>query len=197
MVLSKSSIGQCDYSTIDQSILDGSIGDLFDNFRCFFYHNHSILCRTIPIHGIDFRFIIGRKSTEYLQKFVNWLELTGSNKKRFSESLWKCIFYTSTWSYCLYLIKYRYDYFDQPYLIWDGKLNLEIRSSFFVYSSLDWSVNLIIPLDIKFIYIIECGFYFHSIYATLYMDHRRKDFYIMIVHHVLTIMLIFFSYGMR
>jgi ceramide synthetase len=56
---------------------------------------------------------------------------------------------------------------------------------------------MIIPFDIKLIYIVECGFYIHSTYATLFMDARRKDFYVMIAHHVLTLMLISISYALR
>ncbi len=56
---------------------------------------------------------------------------------------------------------------------------------------------MIIPFDIKLIYMIECGFYIHAIYATFFMDHKRKDFYIMIIHHVTTIILIVLSYGIR
>ena len=51
--------------------------------------------------------------------------------------------------------------------------------------------------DIKLLYFIECGFYLHSIYATLYMDTVRKDFMVMIIHHVLTMTLITFSYATR
>ena len=54
-----------------------------------------------------------------------------------------------------------------------------------------------IPDDIKWIYLIECGFYFHSIYATLFMDTKRKDFVVMLVHHVLTLVLLIFSYVTR
>ena len=56
---------------------------------------------------------------------------------------------------------------------------------------------MIVPFNIKLIYIIECGFYFHAIYATLFMDHKRKDFYIMIIHHIVTIALIVLSYAIR
>ena len=55
------------------------------------------------------------------QPLVNWLELTTLNKNKFPESAWKCLFYTCTWSFNVYLLSYRYDYFKEPYLIWDGK----------------------------------------------------------------------------
>jgi ceramide synthetase len=124
--------------------------------------------------------------------------LSKLNQKRYSESLWKGLFYTFTWFYCLYLLKYRYNYFDEPYFIWDGKLNLHLKKKKFIFvCNLDWSSGMIIPFDIKLIYIIECGFYIHSIYATCYMDHKRKDFFIMIIHHIVTITLIAVSYAIR
>jgi len=51
---------------------------------------------------------------------VNWLNLKSIDKKKFPESAWKCFFYTCTWSYCNYLLHYRYNYFREPHLIWDG-----------------------------------------------------------------------------
>ena len=54
-----------------------------------------------------------------------------------------------------------------------------------------------VPSDIKWLYFVECGFYLHSIYATLYMDEKRKDFLVMLIHHVLTMTLIIVSYATR
>ena len=54
-----------------------------------------------------------------------------------------------------------------------------------------------VPFDIKLMYFVQCGFYLHSIYGTLYMDYKRKDFYVMLLHHVLTMTLIFVSYATR
>ena len=62
---------------------------------------------------------------------------------------------------------------------------------------IDWSPGMNVPLDIQIMYFIQCGFYLHSIYGTLYMDYKRKDFYAMLIHHVLTITLIGASYGIR
>ena len=62
---------------------------------------------------------------------------------------------------------------------------------------LDWSSDMSVPFDIKLMYFVQCGFYLHSIYGTLYMDYKRKDFYAMLIHHVLTMTLIFVSYATR
>ena len=67
----------------------------------------------------------------------------------------------------------------------------------FIHKHVDWSPSMIVPMDIKLLYFIECGFYIHSIYATIYMDSIRKDFYVMLLHHILTVALIFISYATR
>jgi len=54
-----------------------------------------------------------------------------------------------------------------------------------------------IPQDIYTLYVVEAGFYFHSIYATLFMDQWRRDSHLMILHHILTNALIFFSFAVR
>lgn len=54
-----------------------------------------------------------------------------------------------------------------------------------------------IPNDIYILYAVQTGFYFHSIYATFVMDKWRKDSIVMILHHVLTICLLVFSFAVR
>jgi ceramide synthetase len=54
-----------------------------------------------------------------------------------------------------------------------------------------------VPMDIKILYFVETGFYLHSIYATIYMDEKRKDFVIMLMHHIATIALLALSYGFK
>lgn len=54
-----------------------------------------------------------------------------------------------------------------------------------------------VPLDIAIAYLIQGSFYGHSIYATVYMDAWRKDSAVMVVHHIITLALISFSYAFR
>ena len=44
---------------------------------------------------------------------------------------------------------------------------------------------------------LELGFYLHSIYATVYLETRRKDFTVMLSHHFVTVGLLFFAYIIR
>ena len=98
------------------------------------------------------------------------------------ESAWKFLAYGILWLYCSYLIVFsgRYDYFTKAYAIWD-----------------DWELNMTIPDDIRYLYFVECGFYLHSVYATIYMDTKRKDTNVMLLHHFLTMVLITVSYATR
>ena len=63
--------------------------------------------------------------------------------------------------------------------------------------NLGWYKGMPIPQDIYTLYVVEAGFYFHSIYATLFMDQWRRDSHLMIMHHILTNALIFFSFAVR
>ena len=60
-----------------------------------------------------------------------------------------------------------------------------------------WSVGEEVPSDIYCLYCIHAGFYIHSIYATFYMDPWRHDSIAMIIHHVLTVFLLCFSFAVR
>lgn len=61
----------------------------------------------------------------------------------------------------------------------------------------DWKSGMSVPTDIAIAYLIQGSFYGHSIYATIYMDAWRKDSAVMVVHHIITLALICFSYAFR
>lgn len=62
---------------------------------------------------------------------------------------------------------------------------------------LGWRSGMEVPLDISIAYLIQGSFYAHSIYSTMYMDMWRKDSLVMVVHHIITLALITFSYAFR
>ena len=51
-----------------------------------------------------------------------------------------------------------------------------------------------IPLDILSLYWIQFSYYLSGVYFELYMDRRRKDSTLMLLHHVVTLALMYFSY---
>lgn len=120
----------------------------------------------------------------YLCKpIINYMKLDDkSSRAKFPESAWKFLIYGILWGYCCYLLIFsgKYDFFSKPWLIWE-----------------DWQLGMQVPFDIRLLYLVECGFYLHSIYATICMDTWRKDSIVMLIHHVLTMTLILVSYATR
>ncbi|KAI4318615.1 hypothetical protein MLD38_032294 [Melastoma candidum] len=130
----------------------------------------------------------------FLDKFVFRriaLWLLGSKAKRgkvnddiqakvlkFSESMWKFTYY-GTVEACVLAAGYHEPWF------WDVKEYLR-----------GWP-NQELKLSIKLIYMCQCGFYVYSIVALLVWETRRKDFSVMMSHHVITVFLIGYSYLTR
>lgn len=60
-----------------------------------------------------------------------------------------------------------------------------------------WTIGMPVPADIYYLYCIQTSFYIHSIYGTFFMDMWRKDSVAMLIHHVLTVFLLCFSFAVR
>lgn len=60
-----------------------------------------------------------------------------------------------------------------------------------------WYKGMPVAQDIYVVYVVQAGFYLHSIYATVFMDQWRRDFILMILHHILTFALLTFSFAIR
>ncbi|XP_057965189.1 ceramide synthase LOH2 isoform X2 [Malania oleifera] len=92
-----------------------------------------------------------------------------------SESLWKLTYY-ATVEACILTIAYNEPWFRYRKEYFRGWPNQEFR----------------IPL--KLFYMCQCGFYMYSIAALLTWETRRKDFSVMMSHHIVTVILIGQSY---
>ncbi|XP_060641072.2 ceramide synthase 1 [Anolis sagrei] len=116
-----------------------------------------------------------------LRPFAEWCQLPPKDAAKMPESAWKLAFYTLSWSYSTYLLFFAgYPFFhDPPSAFVDSELGTEV------------------PTDIAIAYLLQCSFYVHSLYSTLYMDVWRKDSVVMLVHHVVTLLLLAFSYIFR
>ncbi|XP_069042318.1 ceramide synthase 1 [Lepisosteus oculatus] len=115
------------------------------------------------------------------EPFGQWCHLQPRDAAKMPESSWKLLFYSLSWSYSSYLLFCtRYTFFQDP------------PSAFY-----DWKRGMSVPTDIAVAYLIQGSFYGHSIYATVYMDTWRKDSVVMVVHHLITLALIAFSYAFR
>ncbi|KAJ8277355.1 hypothetical protein GJAV_G00074290 [Gymnothorax javanicus] len=126
--------------------------------------------------------VLRRGLTTYIFKpLARWFSLQPKDTAKMPESAWKLLFYTMSWSYSTYLLFFtQYSFFYDP------------PSVFY-----DWKSGMSVPTDIAIAYLIQGSFYGHSIYATIYMDAWRKDSAVMVVHHIITLALITFSYAFR
>ncbi|GAV80735.1 TRAM_LAG1_CLN8 domain-containing protein [Cephalotus follicularis] len=95
-----------------------------------------------------------------------------------SESMWKLTYY-ATVEICVLEITYYEPWFNDTEAYFRGWPNQELK------------------LPLKLLYMCQCGFYLYSIYALLTWETRRKDFSVMMSHHVITILLIGYSYITR
>lgn len=125
---------------------------------------------------------VRRGLTESLfEPLAQWWKLMPKDAAKMPESAWKLVFYTMSWSYSSYLLFFSsYSFFHDPPSVFHN-----------------WKSGMSVPIDIAIAYLIQGSFYGHSIYATVYMDAWRKDSAVMVVHHIITLALICFSYAFR
>ncbi|XP_014679694.1 PREDICTED: ceramide synthase 1-like [Priapulus caudatus] len=147
-------------------------------------HAHYGNCDVVVIVLLSIMWTILRvvATRQLFEPLARKLNVQEKNCGKFPESAWKFIFYSFTWSYNLYIVVCcgRYTFFHDPLSGWHG-----------------WAEGMYIPSDIFWLYMIQCSFYLHSVYGTLFMDAWRKDSVIMLFHHFLTLALIWFSYAAR
>ncbi|KAK1805885.1 hypothetical protein P4O66_012928 [Electrophorus voltai] len=120
-------------------------------------------------------------TTHAFEPFARWCHLHPRDAAKMPESAWKLVFYTMAWSYSTYLLFFTsYTFFQSPSSVFHN-----------------WKSGMSVPTDIAIAYLIQASFYGHSIYATVHMDAWRKDSKVMLVHHIITLALIIFSYAFR
>lgn len=102
-------------------------------------------------------------------------EATQAKIIKCSESLWKLAYY-ATVEACILRIAYHEPWSRDPKEYFKGWPNQELK----------------VPL--KLFYMCQCGFYLYSIGALVTWETRRKDFAVMMSHHVITVVLIGYSY---
>lgn len=102
---------------------------------------------------------------------------TPSPMKKFEDSCWHFIFYSTAFLYGLYVL------WDKPWF-WSTK-----------ECWLTWPYSHV-SNDVFWYYTFEMAFYWCLI-LTLMKDHRRKDFAEFVIHHIATIVLLYFSWFMN
>ncbi|XVF01258.1 hypothetical protein REPUB_Repub04eG0072500 [Reevesia pubescens] len=105
-------------------------------------------------------------------------EATKAKIVKCSESMWKLAYY-ATVETCVLKITYYEPWFRDTKGYFRGWPDQELK----------------LPLSLY--YMCQCGFYIYSIAALLTWETRRKDFAVMMSHHVITVILIGYSYVTR
>ncbi|KAA0031295.1 LAG1 longevity assurance-like protein 2 [Cucumis melo var. makuwa] len=140
------------------------------------------LCAAVWINSNNkINWIINRFAIWLLSKGAAPLKLdeaTQSKVVKCSESMWKLAYY-GTVEICILKIAYNEPWFRDSNQYFKGWPNQELQ------------------LPLKLLYMCQCGFYLYSIAALLIWETRRKDFSVMMSHHVITVILIGYSYITR
>jgi len=107
----------------------------------------------------------------------------GVDKQKFRdkliENMWYCVYYPIMMGFAWYILQ------GESFFPWNAA---GFWTGFPNYS--DWATR---PLQ-YFYYLFQLGFYVQGMYALLAFETKRKDFIELCVHHLVTIMLILFSY---
>nr|XP_022309189.1 ceramide synthase 5-like isoform X1 [Crassostrea virginica] len=120
------------------------------------------------------------KKTEMTERQVHrWLRRRSkqdspSTMQKFTECSYHFMFYCAMFIYGLFIL-------------WDKSWFWETKNCW-----IGWPKQDVSP-GIYWYYVIELGFYW-SLTFTLMVDHRRKDFKEMVVHHLVTMALMYFSW---
>lgn len=64
-------------------------------------------------------------------------------------------------------------------------------------SLVDWHPGITVEGAQYWLYMVQMGLYLHCAYATLYLETIRRDFFVLMLHHILTLALLFFSFIVR
>eukprot|EP00117_Sycon_ciliatum_P000183 scpid78776/ scgid6355/ Ceramide synthase 1; LAG1 longevity assurance homolog 1; Longevity assurance gene 1 protein homolog 1; Protein UOG-1 len=113
--------------------------------------------------------------------FASWLQLRKLDCQKFPESMFKVAYYTIAFSLGAYILfGMGDDYFGNQAYPFQG-----------------WYANMPINNVVYGLYIMQLGFYVHAVYGVLVLDARRKDTFIMVIHHIITLLLIGFSFAVR
>ena len=125
------------------------------------------------IFWFAFRYIIVKCASTFARK--NWTGISDETVGKLGESCYKTLAYSILWSLALFVTFFSGNtFFQNTIQIFNHEMNEGI--------------------DLKVCYAMEVAFYFQAFIATLFFDVRKKDDMAMILHHIVTIGLITFSY---
>ncbi|KAL6056223.1 Ceramide synthase 5 [Balamuthia mandrillaris] len=110
------------------------------------------------------------------QWIINFFEVAQEDQAELRESLSQLIYYTISWTWCAVWVMQQ-DFFWDTVYIWEGD---------FPFQPLPWTVY--------WLYAFNLGWYAHCTYAHFTWDNHKSDFWEMLIHHVVTLVLLYFSF---
>jgi hypothetical protein len=116
------------------------------------------------------RYAVARWVVKPLGKPLN---LKASNYTKLEEAIMQVGFYTWGWTYNAAFL-FKQDWFWNP-----------------IISFLDGFPRQTTEFEISFYYSLQIGWYLHGVYTHFFLDTKKSDFAIMIVHHVVTLSLLY------
>lgn len=117
-------------------------------------------------------------ATFFTMPLARLLDLKSEDQVRFKESFWQMSFYAPSWV-CSALVAYEAPWFHHTYLHWEPPFPHQ-EMSVLTY----W------------IFMVQMGWYLHCSFAHLVLDTRKSDFWVMIIHHVAALALLYLSFTM-
>ncbi|VDD76476.1 unnamed protein product [Mesocestoides corti] len=113
---------------------------------------------------------------------AKWAEFREPDIEKAPEGVFRSLYYCFVTVYGAYISWFsgKYNFIQQPCEVYTNQTNLgKVCAYFFV----------LIPRML--------GYYLSGVYLELYMDKKRKDSTMMLMHHLVTIMLVYVSYIAR
>ncbi|KAK0404483.1 hypothetical protein QR680_017472 [Steinernema hermaphroditum] len=101
-----------------------------------------------------------------------------SKFKKIAETAWRCLFYVCAWTAGFFILRREAHLYDVTEC-WRNWPHHPISDSMWWY------------------YIIETAFYWALLFSTVFFDIRRHDFMQMMLHHAITILLLWISFSMN
>ncbi|VDL60684.1 unnamed protein product [Hymenolepis diminuta] len=112
------------------------------------------------------------------------MEFKPGDVEKAPEGIFRSLYYCVITGYGAYISYFsgRYNFIQQPCEVYSSNVTWE---NYFEQE---------IPTDILSLYWIQFSYYLSGVYMELYMDKRRKDSTMMLLHHFVTLSLMYFSY---
>ena len=133
--------------------------------------NDFLLCCAFVFIMLGIRFLV----YHLLNIFIQRMQVKPSKIPKIKENIWYTIFYGSTCIFTMY-ISWNLRWF------WNTSL---------LYTGLPFLADF---EGCRILYLVQFSFYLHLVIALVFVDERLSDFDQMLVHHVITLSLVFLSY---